>query len=65
MKIPPVILTEEHYQQIKNALDAVAAIQPHIDQAVRAGVPMDEHQKQLTETAESLRRLRNVYFPGR
>jgi hypothetical protein len=63
--VPANILTETHYQQIKNALDVIASIQQHIDMAARAGIDVSQHRDRLKQAHDQLLALKNVYFPGR
>jgi len=63
--IPTQILTDDHYHQIKTALETIPILQAHLDQAKMAGFDTSAHQKTLDEHADRLRKIKNVYFPGR
>jgi hypothetical protein len=65
MATPSTILTEEHYQNLKNSLDQAANIQREIDLAKAAGLDVSAMQAQLTTALGQIRQFKNVYFPGR
>jgi hypothetical protein len=62
---PSAILTEAHYQQLKNALDQAANIQREIDLAKLAGLDVTVAQQTLIDSQGKIRQLKSVYFPGR
>jgi phosphoglycerate dehydrogenase-like enzyme len=59
------ILTEEHYQVMKNSLDQLAVLDMHIQQAKRAGIDVTEQERQMNDTRNKLLQMKNVYFPNR
>jgi hypothetical protein len=65
MATPSSILTEEHYQNLKNSLDQAAAIQREIDLAKAAGLDVTQPQATLTDAVGKIRQFKQVYFPGR
>jgi hypothetical protein len=62
---PSAILTEAHYQQLKNALDQAANVQREIDLAKLAGLDVTLAQQTLSDSTGKIRQLKSVYFPGR
>jgi hypothetical protein len=58
------ILTDAHFQQLKNALDQGAAIQREITLAKQAGLDTTQAQALLDDSTSKIRQLRAVYFPG-
>jgi hypothetical protein len=65
MATPSSILTEEHYANLKNALDQAANIQREIDLAKAAGLDVTQAQATLAEAVGKIRQFKGVYFPGR
>jgi len=61
----PSPLTEEHYQQIRNALDMIAVGEQQIDLARRAGIDVADSEQQVKDAKSKLLQIKNVYFPGR
>lgn len=61
----PGLLTEDHYQQIKNALDVIELVKPEVDKASRAGINVDDQRRTIADVEKRLLALKNVYFPGR
>lgn len=59
------ILTEEHYAQLKNALDQAANIQREIDMAKQAGLDVHAAEATLHDSVAKIRQIKAIYFPGR
>lgn len=57
-------LTQDHLQQLKNALDNVAQAKIQIDLAKRAGIPIGDLEDMNNQNESKLRQIRQVYFPG-
>jgi hypothetical protein len=58
-------LTEEHLNEINNALSDGELAQKHIEMAKRAGIDVSQHEAQHTENMQKLRQIKQVYFPNR
>lgn len=58
-------LTEEHLNQINNALEAAQFARSQIDMAKRAGIDVASHEQQLNTNEARLLQIKQVYFPGR
>lgn len=65
MATPSAILTDAHYQNLKNALDQAANIQREINLAKQAGLDVSQAQATLDDTTGKIRQIKSVYFPGR
>lgn len=65
MATPIGPLTEEHYQQLRNALDQINQTKQQIELAKRAGIDVSASEAQLADTETKLRQIKSVYFPGR
>lgn len=62
---PSAPLTEEHYAQLKNALDIAEQTRMQIAKAKQAGIDVSQLEQQLADTEGRIRQIKNVYFPGR
>lgn len=62
---PSAILTDAHFQNLKNATDQIANIQREINLAKQAGLDVSQAQATLDDTSAKIRQIRSVYFPGR
>jgi hypothetical protein len=58
-------LTDEHLQQLNNALDAVKRARTQIELAKRAGIDVADLQAQNDSNESKIRTLKQVYFAGR
>jgi predicted Ser/Thr protein kinase len=58
-------LTDEHLQQINNALDAIKIAKVQIDLAKRAGIDVANAEDLNNQNEAKLRQIKQVYFPGR
>jgi len=58
------LLTNDHYLQLRNALDQAAQIQREIDLAKRAGIPIDPQQTLLTQIQQQIQAIKATYFPN-
>lgn len=58
-------LTEEHLNQMNNALDVATRAQQQIDTAKRAGIDVSQLEAQLKDSVDKIRQVKSVYFPGR
>ena len=65
METPSALLTEEHYSNLKNALDIAGNIQREINLAKQAGMDVSQAQATLDDTVGKIRQFKQVYFPGR
>lgn len=65
MATPSTILTEEHYQNLRNALDQAANIQREITLAKQAGLDVTQAQATLDDSVNKIRQVKGTYFPGR
>lgn len=63
LKNPP--LDESHFQILKGGIDAAEQAKEHIDMARSAGINVDDHEKRVNAELTQLRKLKDVYFPGR
>ena len=59
------ILTDQHYQNLVNALDQAARVQTEIDLAKQAGLDVTQAQATLNDSVAKIRQIKNTYFPGR
>jgi hypothetical protein len=59
------ILTEEHYQVIKNSLDIISQTEKEITLAKMAGIDVSAQEKQMADNKAALLKIKNVYYPGR
>lgn len=57
-------LDDSHLSQIRSMEPVIERARAQIELAKRAGIPVDEHAKQLVENADKLSRIKQVYFPG-
>lgn len=64
MTTPTGPLTQQHLDQIKNALDIIALAKQQAEMATRAGVDIGTSLQQLNDTQAKLLQIKNVYFPG-
>lgn len=62
--VPSNPLTIDHLNQIKNALDAVAAAKLQIELAKRAGLDVSQLEEINNANESKLRQIKQVYFPG-
>lgn len=62
---PSAILTEQHYQNLVNALDQAKRIQTEITLAQQAGLDVSQAQATLTDSVNKINQIKAVYFPGR
>lgn len=58
------ILTDDHLQVLKNAIDQGTAIQREIDLAKQAGIDVSAAELTLQDTLSKIRQAKSVYFPG-
>jgi DNA-binding phage protein len=58
-------LTEEHLQQLNNALDAVKRARTQIELARRAGIDVADLQAANEANESKIRTIKQVYFAGR
>jgi len=58
-------LNEEHYNKIVGALADISKGLKAVDLARRAGIEVDEQEKELKRMEAQLRQIKEVYFPGR
>jgi hypothetical protein len=65
MASPSAFLTEDHYAQLKNALDKSKQLQREIDLAKQAGLDVSKQQDALNEFQSKAQLFKSVYFPGR
>jgi hypothetical protein len=65
MATPSAILTDQHYQNLVNALDQAKRIQTEIDLATQAGLDVTQAQATLNDSVAKIRQIKSVYFPGR
>ena len=65
MATPSAILTDQHYQNLVNALDQAKRIQTEIDLATQAGLDVTQAQDTLNASVAKIRQIKSVYFPGR
>lgn len=65
METPSALLTEEHYGNLKNALDIAGNVQREINLAKQAGLDVSQAQATLDDTVGKIRQFKQVYFPGR
>jgi len=63
-ELPKSLLTDQHKDWLHQAQQVLTALNYHIDQAERAGIPgMDEHRKKHAEMTSTIGRILNTYFP--
>jgi hypothetical protein len=64
---PPSInpLTDDHLQQINDALAAAAIAYKQLDLATLAGLDVTAQRASLDASTATLRQIKQVYFPGR
>ncbi len=58
-------LDESHYQMIVDGIERAENALKQAELAERAGINVGELKQQAQENLDKLRRIRNVYFPGR
>jgi nicotinate-nucleotide pyrophosphorylase len=58
-------LTEDHLQQLNNALDAVKRARTQIELARRVGIDVDALQTANDANEAKIRSIKQVYFAGR
>lgn len=58
-------LTEEHLNQMNNALDVAIRAQQQIEMAKRAGIDVSQLEASLKDSTDKIRQVKSVYFPGR
>lgn len=58
-------LTDEHLQQLNNALSAANAATAQIELAKRAGIDVADLEAANNSNINKLRTLKQVYFAGR
>jgi hypothetical protein len=65
MATPSRILTDQHYQNLVNALDQARLVQTEIDLATQAGLDVTQAQATLNDSVAKIRQIKATYFPGR
>lgn len=65
MAAPDHPLTEEHLESINNALAQAQAARVQINLAKSAGIDVSAHEQELVTAETQLRKIKQVYFPGR
>ena len=63
--IPNSPLTDDHLQQMNNALDHAQRAFQQIELAKRAGIDVADLEKTLTDSVAKIRQVKSVYFPNR
>lgn len=58
-------LTEQHYQDIKNGLEAINKAKAQIALAKRAGLDVTAQEAAANDTERKLLQIKQVYFPNR
>jgi len=58
-------LDESHYQMIVDGIMRAENALRQAEMAERAGIDVGDLKAQAQESLDKLRRMRNVYFPGR
>ncbi|MGH7240316.1 MAG: hypothetical protein ACREHG_09690 [Candidatus Saccharimonadales bacterium] len=58
-------LTDEHLTLINQGIEAGTAAQSIAEKAKQAGMDVAELERQVTEGTNKLRRIKQVFFPGR
>jgi hypothetical protein len=64
MPTPGSPLTNEHLQQLNNALDQAKQAQIQIDLAKRAGIDVSNLEQMNNDNVSKIRQIKQVYFPG-
>jgi hypothetical protein len=62
-KINP--LTEQHLQDMNDALKHITNVRESIRLAERAGIDVTEHKKLIDEHEQKIKQIKSVYFPDR
>ena len=65
MAHPHSPLTDDHLNQINDALQKVTVAESQITLAKQAGIEMAHHENQVTAAKERLLAIKRTYFPGR
>ncbi len=58
-------LTDQHLEDINNALAQLKVAEQQINLAKAAGIDVSQHEQDLKDTRAQLQKVKQVYFPGR
>jgi len=59
------VLTEEDFQSIQVALEALTAQDENLERAKQAGIDIGEMEGQIKEQRDKLLKIKRSFFPGR